>query len=218
MRMRYWFPNLALFFVLIMAVCAAICLLVSFTSSRNAQRAEGLPVLSKVTLTDSRPGREVIVEGRISDLMQPLYEDLVAYERQVYESDDDDGSWVTKEHKAPVLFVETSDGRIQLETNADTSDYDLLNPPQTMYADSDQRYVGFAPQDGIMALGTVQEGLEGPILDAEFIYGGTRAAYISEQRFASTLFFWIGIIFTIITLGLFVWYIWPWIQQCLKRR
>jgi hypothetical protein len=172
----------------------------SFWTSDEADRAEALPVLTSVTFEDSAIGREVIIEGVIANNISPRYENLVAYERERRERDSDgDTRWVTEETVTPPLSIDTPNGRVRMEESR-SSAYDIKNPPATINIGSNVRYNGFRANDAVMALGSVQQGSEGRILDAEFIYGGTTQGYVEDRRTTSTILFVIGIVLLVVML------------------
>jgi hypothetical protein len=181
--------------VLIMLFTAgSFMMLESCESRHDAAHLERLPVMTGRLLANSPPGREVIVEGRISNNMQPEYENFVTYvEKHRQRNSDGNLSWVTEREFTPPLLVDTSEGRVRIEKDRTTSYYTFVEPAYTTFSESDERrYSGFRRDDLIMALGEVEKGIDGMVLDAEFVYGGTRNQYIERQRINATAFFWIS--------------------------
>jgi hypothetical protein len=182
--------------ILVLVICfGVLLLLISWISARNASEVSALPVVSAVALADSAEGREVLVEGTISPNMRPAYATLVAYERQYERSDGDEREWVTSQVHAPPLLLDTASGRVRIETTAEASAYEFAKVAETIYDEhnSNIRYRGFRVNDEVLARGVVRTWSEGRALDAEFIYHGTQQSYIADQRFMSTLLFWIGL-------------------------
>jgi hypothetical protein len=196
--------------IIIVLIASGGMIIISFMTSREAAHAERLPVVAGVVVQDSPIGREVIIEGRISDTMLPRYKTLVAYERQHREEDSDgDTRWVTDEEMKPPLQVDTQNGRIQIEARSATSDYGFDKPPATLYESDDRRYNGFRVDDTVMAMGMVQQGSEGNVLDASVLHGGTKETYVLSKRSIATVTFWSGLAGIGLALGipgaLFIW-------------
>ncbi|NJP06926.1 MAG: hypothetical protein HC837_15565 [Chloroflexaceae bacterium] len=198
----------------IFALVGGIFLWVSFTAGDDANRLTMLPLLTAVSLEDSRPEREVLVEGSISHRTQPRYQNLVAYtyaERQSYRDSDGERRyrWVTLETQTPPLDIETSSGRIRIELAA-RSDYELYNPTMTLQ-EGDYRYQGFQAGDRVVIQGITHQGPEGIILDASVVAGGDRDAYITSQQAEAHSLFWFSLGFVtlglvLILLGLVLWW------------
>lgn len=186
-------------------------------SGKAAAHAEGLPALTAVMLEDSPLGREVVIEGRISDRNRVRFREFVAYVSEEYQGDDDDGDpkWRVDERVTPPLLLDLPDGRVQIENQ----DYTLESTPVT-WQDSPtlrwnrarnegtKRYRGFAVGNPAMAIGVVVEGQEGRALAASLLYGGTQADYVADRRSAAALFPKIGMGIAgigVVIIGIGVW-------------
>jgi hypothetical protein len=113
------------FGLIFIAAGLAMAILGARRASAEADRAERLPPLSSASLDDSRPGREALIEGRISSHNRPLFQGFVAYVREEYRgSDDDNDTWSEDERNTPPLLIDLDGGSVAL---AD-SQYDLDNP------------------------------------------------------------------------------------------
>jgi hypothetical protein len=155
----------------------------------RADRLSELEPLSAVVLADSAPGREALVEGRISRQNDIARYGLVAYSYERRERDTDgDYEWKTYRHETPPLLIDLPNGRIQVER-----DYDLQSlPSSNNHRNGNERYRGLKHGDAVLVVGTVARTLEIPRINAEFVAGGTRDSYIASQRNAAHIFSIIG--------------------------
>ena len=193
-------------------VFLAIGILLATVGARQAgaeaARAERLQPLTVATLDDSQPGREALIEGRISDRNPALFQEFVAYIREEYRGSDDQDreKWEEDERRTPALLIEVVDGNVQLTDGR----YVLDNPPHTWYesqssrawngltGEGTKRYRGFQAGDAALAIGTLVAGPEGLELQAERIYGGTRSSYIADRQQTALWMPRIGAIFGLI--------------------
>ena len=201
MSKRKFFP-----FVGVLFVCGALlCGLVTwYSSTRAANRVKGLTPVTVAALTDSQPGRQVLVEGHVSSRNPVQSQSLgfVAYIREEREIHTDDegtpspGSWSVSGRVTPPLLLELSDGLVQVEND----DYDLENgrtieeESSSFDRYSDTRYQGIEIGDAIIAVGVVGADTERLQIKADFIARGTQASYIAGQRSAGVIFFVISIV------------------------
>jgi hypothetical protein len=189
-------------FIALMFGFVAVMLIVSGRdAAREAELVSQLSPLSATVLEDSPPGRTALIEGRISERNQQRFREFVVYVREEYRGSDDDGDpeWYEDERVTPPLLVELTDGRVQIEN----ADYRLEQPPVTWQEDSalrwngisgegTKRYTGFVAGDPVTAMGTVVQGREGRALNAEWLYGGSRADYIADKESDAATLPWIG--------------------------
>jgi hypothetical protein len=179
-------------------------------ASAEAARAEGLRPLTAAALDDGAPGREVLVEGRISERNPALFRQFVAYAREEYRGGDDDkDTWQEDQRSTPPLLIEVADGAVSLAK----AGYVLDSPPHTwqesqslswngLTGEGTKRYRGFQAGDVVMAIGTLAAGSEGMELRAERVYGGTRSAYIASRRSAARWIPWLGGVFAVVGAGI----------------
>ena len=173
-------------------------------ASAEADRATRLAPLSVAALDDSPPGREALVEGRVSARNRALFQGFVAYVREEYRGSDDDhkDKWSEDERRTPRLLIDLAGGAVALADDR----YDLDNPPHAWQepgaltwngfaGEGTKRYRGFQAGDIVMVIGTLAPGREGMLLRAERVYGGTRSAYIAERRSTARWMPWIGGLF-----------------------
>jgi hypothetical protein len=184
----------------------------------EAERAERLPPLTVAALEDSRPGREVLIEGRISDRNPTLFQRFVAYVREEYRGSDDQDreKWEEDERRTPPLRIEVADGIVSLAN----SNYVLDTPPHIWHesepsrvwngftGEGTKRYRGFQAGDIALAIGTLASGSEGLELRAERVYGGTRSSYIADRRQAAVWMPRIGAIFGLVGVAIALLGVW----------
>lgn len=123
-RRRMSLVNVALLGVGLIFLLAGVRLATTLASEARTttERVERLVPLSATAINDSPAGREVLIEGRISDRNPALVEGLVAYGREEYRGGN---SWEDDEQRTPPLWIEVPDGTVVL---AD-SPYRLDEPP-----------------------------------------------------------------------------------------
>jgi hypothetical protein len=177
-------------------------------ASAEAARAERLRPLNIATLDDSQPGREALIEGRISDRNSALFQQFVAYVREEYRGSDDQDreQWAEDERHTPPLLIEVIDGVVPLAND----NYVLDSPPHLWFesqtsrtwngftGEGTKRYRGFQAGDVALAIGILTPGSEGLELQAERVYGGTRSSYIADRRQSAVWMPRIGGIFGLI--------------------
>jgi hypothetical protein len=190
-----------------LAIGIGIGYFASRAAASEAARVEALQPLSANQAERLVIGDEVLVEGVISERNSPSYRQFVAYIREEYQGTDDDGDprWSEDERITPRLLIEIGEvGGTLLQIG--NEDYRLEQPHETwqdqeglnysLFGDTNtRRYAGLVIGKPITAIGEVQRGSEGPELRAEFVYGGTRAAYIQAQRDDAAFLPWFGFIF-----------------------
>ena len=222
MSNRKFFPIMGILFV-----CGALScgLLTWYSSIRAANRIKGLTPITVAALTDSQPGRQVLVEGHVSsrNLVQIESLGFVAYIREGREIHTDDkgtpspGSWSASERVTPPLLLELSDGLVQVEND----DYDLENgrtieeEPSSFDRYSDTRYKGIGIGDAVIAVGVVGADAEPPQIQADFIARGTQESYVAGQRSAGVIFFVASVVVAVVG-GIFM--MWDRVSGLLPRR
>jgi hypothetical protein len=157
------------------------------------ERLSSLEPLPAVVLADSAPGREVLAEGQISIQNEAVQHGLVAYVYERYENDPEgEQEWRAYRYETPPLLIDLPDGRIQVER-----DYNLRRlPSSNTHRNGDERYRGLKNGDAVLVVGTIAPTLEIPRINAEFVAGGTRDAYIESQRNAAHMMRILGWIFS----------------------
>ena len=193
--------------LIFIAVGVALATVGARQASAEADRAERLLPLSAAALDDGRPGREVLVEGRVSARNRALFQGFVAYVREEYRGSDDDhkDKWSEDERRTPPLLIDLAGGVVTLADDQ----YDLDSPPHAWQepgaltwngftGEGTKRYRGFQAGDPAMAIGTLVLGREGVELRAERLYGGTRADYIAGRRGSAAFLPWFGGLFALI--------------------
>ncbi|GAB4214496.1 MAG: hypothetical protein OHK0022_53110 [Roseiflexaceae bacterium] len=199
------------FGLIFLAIGAGLAIFGTQQAQAAADRAERLPPLSAAALDDGQPGREVLIEGRVSERNQALFQGMVAYVRQEYRGTDDDGDarWSEDERRTPPLWIDLPGGAVKLANDT----YRLESPAQQWQepggtswngftGEGTKRYQGVAAGDPVIAIGTLVDGQEGPELRAEFVHGGTRSSYIAAQRSEAAFLPWFGGLFALIGAGI----------------
>jgi hypothetical protein len=176
--------------------------------SQATEREAALPMLNAAQLSQTQPGVTGVVEGKIAE-RNPLHaEGFVAYLRRLYQGQrcssqggtatpKCEAVWTEEERVTPPLWLDLADGRIRLAN----ADYALRHPPAVWQSTEDlirnqtARYEGFKINSPVFAQGTVVVDGTGSAFKADFLYGGSRDAYFSDQQSANNVFFWIGVAF-----------------------
>lgn len=200
---------LIVFGLIFVAVGAGISIFGSRAAATAADRAEQMEPLTPGSLEMRAIGSEVLIEGQLSSRNNRLFREYVAYIREEYRGSDDDGDpeWVEDERRTPPLLIEVGGVRTA-PVQIGNDDYVLKRTHESwqesnrltwngLSGEGTKRYSGLIAGRAVMAIGTVQRGLEGLELQAEFIFGGTRAEYIADQRSAATWLPWFGLAFVV---------------------
>jgi hypothetical protein len=179
------------------------------TAQAELARAEALEPLNASALGRRGLGSEVLVEGRIDARTPPQFREFVAYTRAEYRGtdDDDDEIWVVDEQVWPELWINAG-GVISIATG-----YQLEGSHERWQETSGlrwngftgegtKRYTGLVVDRPVMAIGTVQPNRDGPLLQAEFVYAGSRDEYLVARRNSTTFLPWFGGLFGLIGAGL----------------
>jgi len=170
---------------------------------------ETLPLLEAAQLKDTQAGTEAVIAGQIAE-RNPLHDNgFVAYIRSEYRGErcttDDDGNedceaiWIEDERVTPTLWLDLMGGR----THFVNTDYDVQNVAvtqqsiETLVIRETRRYEGFKIGNPVFAKGMVAVNAEGPAFRADFIYGGNRDVYLTNQRDEADSSFLGGIIFSV---------------------
>lgn len=187
--------------------------------NQAAARVERLSPLTAALLAESPVGQEGLIEGRVSERNPLHFRLFVAYIRQEYrgQDDDNDAIWVEDERVTPALLLDLPGGRVQLAN----SDYSLQGKLVTWQSEptlnwdswsgeGTKSYEGLERGNPVLAVGVVVEGATGREFQAEWLYGGNRAAYIEEQRSSAEIARWVGLVFLLIGavicgVGVWVW-------------
>ncbi|MCL4300069.1 MAG: hypothetical protein KJ077_30325 [Anaerolineae bacterium] len=192
-------------------------LVISTRLSEATRQAAALPLLNAVQLSQTPAGAVAVIEGKIAE-RNPLHaEGFVVYRRQLYRGErcssqggtatpNCEAVWTEEERVTPPVWLDLVDGRIRLAN----ADYALYRPPSVwqstegLIKDRTVRYEGFKINSPVFAQGIVVVGEAASTFKADFLYGGSRDAYFSDQRSASNVFFWLGAAFTAIGGGVLV--------------
>jgi hypothetical protein len=141
-------------------------------------------------------GTEMIVEGFIDPRNPTRFRNFVAYIREEYRGLDanDNPDWKEDERWTPPLLIATEDGAVQVANDA----YRLEEPPvkwqesdnlswNSFSGEGTKRYAGFESGSPAMVIGRIVDGVEGRAIEAELMFGGTRAGYIAFQRTTASI-------------------------------
>lgn len=186
---------------------------IGFFATRSVQaelaRAEALQPTSAAGLRQRGVGTEVLVEGVVDRANPVQFREFVAYTREEYRGrdEDDDAIWSVDEQVWPALLI-TSGGSIRIAEgyrlqgeHARWQETDTLQW-NGFTGEGTKRYTGLVANQPVMAIGTVASGGAAPTLNAEFVYAGSREAYINDRRNTATFLPWFGAIFGLVGLGL----------------
>ena len=153
-------------------------------------RLAALPAPGAVSLTDTPPGREVIVEGRIAPSQPTLFRDFVAYvkeEERRDRRDDDDPKWKEVERRTPPLQIAGDGGTIAV-VNADYG----LTWAKTQWRDTarviDTHYSGLVAGEPVFVRGRAAAGG----VEAIVVGSGTRASYLAQVAGNAGVAWWLG--------------------------
>jgi hypothetical protein len=209
---------LVIFGLLFVSIGAFMAIAGAQQAGAEAERAERLVPLTAAALEDSQPGREALIEGRISAKNAALFQAFVVYVREEYRGSDDQDreKWEEDERRTPPLLIEVADGIVQLAGDR----YILDRPPHTwaesqsslawngVTGEGTKRYRGFQAGDTATVIGTLVPGSEGMELQAERVYGGTRSSYIADRRQTAIWMPRIGALFGLIGAAIAIAGIW----------
>ena len=173
-------------------ICGALaCGLVGLYSSISAaNRARELTPVTSAGLRDTEPGRDALVEARVSERNALKIHGFVAYVHEWREIDEEGeaGSWQEDARVTPPLLLELSDGLVQVGND----DYDLEDGHAIEEGDAfeepETRYRGIRVGDSVLAVGSARAGAELPELEADFIALGTRERYVARRRLGGLIF------------------------------
>jgi hypothetical protein len=183
-------------------------------------RAEALQPSSAAALRQRGLGSEVLVEGRIDPRTPLQFRDFVAYEQAEYRGtdEDDDEVWVVEERVLPALLIDAggtltiAEGYTLQGEHAHWQESDTLQW-NGFTGEGTKRYTGLVANQPVMAIGTVGSGGAAPTLNAEFVYAGTREAYLADRRNTIAFLPWFGAIFGLVGLGLMSAPVISWVRR-----
>lgn len=156
-------------------------------------RLDALPTPDAISLTDTPPGREVIVEGRIAPDQPTRFRDFVAYvkeeERRDKRDDDGRGDWKVVERVTPPLhLIVGGDGSVRV-LNADYA----VHFARTQWRDTarviDTNYTGLVAGEGVFVRGRAAAGG----IEAITVGSGTRASYLATVAGNAAVGWWLGV-------------------------
>ncbi len=191
---------------------------IALSTTQAVNQLEQLPALSATLLADSAVGQVGVIEGRISERNPLQFRTFVAYIRQVYEGEkctrDDDREkceaiWTEDERITPPLWLDLPDGRVHIIN----SDYTLKNARATwqsttgLVAYETRSYRGFEINDPVFAVVQVVLEAEDRAFKAEFISGGDQTTYVTGERTLARIFFWLGLVISLVGTLLLGWQI-----------
>jgi len=170
-------------------------------ASADAERVEALTPVLAAGLDDREPGRETVVEGVVSPRNPARFRDFVAFVREEYQGEDDDGDdiWREDERETPALLIEAG-GVVQLAN----ADYVLSGALARWreegmlryeWGEGTKRYEGLRAGQAVTAIGAVEPGPEGNLLRVQELFAGSRAEYIAGKRSDARWLPWVGLIF-----------------------
>lgn len=170
---------------------------ISFIAGNDIARIKRLEPSSVAALSDGAPGREVLLEGRISATMPAQFRDYVAF---IHEVDVDQRvgkeDWDEVERVTPPLTIELPDGNVRVEN----SDYNFgISAPVT---EGNDKYTGYRAGDPVIVLGVLRSNDDGAQITADIVGEGTVESYMQRARIFQWVFIGMGSVFTLIGIGL----------------
>jgi hypothetical protein len=154
-------------------------------------RLAALPSPDAISLTDTPPGREVIVEGRIAPDQPVRFRDFVAYKKEEEQRDKRErertGNWKTVETVTPPLrLIVGGDGAVRV------LDYGVMFA-KTQWHDTSQiidtNYTGLVAGEAVFVRGTTAAGG----IEAATVGSGTRASYLAQVGGNAGVAWWLGV-------------------------
>lgn len=201
--------TLALAGVIFTVIGVVFSLVASLAISSDLARIQSLQPIGAILLEDAPNGREVMIEGRISEQATPSFRSFATYVREEYRGDDSDGDtlWVEDDSDTPPLLLDLPDGAVRLR-NQDyrlAGELTIWQESTLMRWDSStgegtKRYSGLEPGASVLVIGQAAGNGDGAAIDAEVLAGGTRASYIAEQRLLKIIFGGLGGFFLVLGL------------------
>ena len=208
----------------------AATLIFGYIFTGQVRQMEALPLSPAAALNARPPGSQVLVEGQISRRNEKRFRSFVVYWAEEFrgwnEKNDNlnQAIWVEIERVTPPLRLDLPDGPVRIANNDYTFQSGTMGSaegPVTWQDREDlvwdqstqmgtRHYTGLEIGSPVLALGVVTETVEGRALRAEWLYGGTRAGYLTRQREAVALITWLGPLFAVIGLGIMALGVWLW--------
>jgi len=168
--------------------------------NEEAARVAVLTPMSATRLSDTPPGREILVEGRVSDRNSLRFRSYVAFIVEECEIDrDGDEECRVVNRVTPPLEIALPDGPVQIANDT----YSLQGMTSTAYQ-GDLEYSGIEAGAPVIVVGTLAPRDGSPQLQAEFIAHGTQADYIASQRIGSIVWRLFGLLFAVIGAALII--------------
>jgi hypothetical protein len=155
-------------------------------------RLVALPNPDAISLTDTPPGREVIVEGRIAPGQPVRFRDFVAYVKEEEQRDKRErertGNWKTVEKVTPPLHLVVGNGSVRVVNE----NYSIAFA-KTHWTDEaqiiDTQYSGLAAGEAVFVRGTAAAGG----IEAATVGSGTRASYLAMMAGNIGVVWWLGV-------------------------
>jgi hypothetical protein len=191
------------FGALFMLIGIGVGVVLSANERKEATRVAELPVVVARSLEDRQFGTEILAEGWISPRNQPIFREFVSYYREEYQGTDEDDNeqWREDERQTPALRMDLADGTIRV-ANTDYQLTGALHQWQesnslrwNIFSGGTKRYRGLIVNQGVIVIGSVVPGNEGPEVYATTIAVATRNGYIAAKQQGAQTTQLIGIIF-----------------------
>jgi hypothetical protein len=158
-------------------------LLLPWLFDADLARVRRLEPLSYFAIEDGAPGREALIEGRLSERSSPGPEGFIVYRRYVATVEPDgDRAWQQVELVRPPLLIELPGGLVRV-----AGDYTLQGTLER-YEQGPLRLEGLRAGAPVIAIGELVEGQEGIELRADTLAAGTRDDYLRSTGDASAFF------------------------------
>jgi hypothetical protein len=200
---------LSLFGLTFLVVGIGIGVFATRSVQAELARAEALQPSSAAALRQRGLGSEVLVEGVIDPRTPLQFRNFVAYEQAEYRGtdEDDDQIWVVEERVLPTLLIDAGGALTIIEGYRLQGEHERWQDTDGLRwngftGEGTKRYSGLVAGRPVMAIGEVASASAGTALRAEFVYAGSREAYLNDRRNTATFLPWFGAIFGLVGLGL----------------
>ena len=198
---------MGLFFLMVGLTVALLAVSFSVGLGREAELAREPALRSVAEVAAAPPKQTVLLEGRISASNPPVYQQLVAYERDVDTGKGPSSrgrrtpSWMDDGQRTPKLLLDMSDGPLRLDSDI----YLLSGNLHVLYATEEgkpRRYSGLQAGDAVLVFVRVATVRGDPVVSPSKIFVGSRAEFIAGASSGRSVSAVCGVVFVGLWAGL----------------